>query len=58
MPEGFQVKTMGTVGVVQSVQEEIKKKKKKRNDSKVINHVLLCHENHSNQANLRSVGTV
>lgn len=27
MPEGFQIKTMGTVGVVQSVQEEIKKKK-------------------------------
>lgn len=39
MPEGFQMKTMETVGATQSVQEEIKKKKK--NDSKVINHVLL-----------------
>lgn len=38
MPEGFQMKTMETVGATQSVQEEIKKKK---NDSKVINHVLL-----------------
>lgn len=28
MPEGFQMKTMGTVGAAQSVQEEIKKKKK------------------------------
>lgn len=35
MPEGFQIKTMGTVGAVQSVQEEIKKKK-----CKAINHVL------------------
>lgn len=30
MPEGFQMKTMGTVGSGQSVQEEIKKKKKKK----------------------------
>ena len=26
MPEGFQMETMGTIGVVQNVQEEIKKK--------------------------------
>lgn len=38
MSEGFKMKTIGTGRAVQSVQEEIKKKK---NDSKVINHVLL-----------------
>jgi len=26
MPEGFKIETMGTTGVVQNVQEEIKKK--------------------------------
>lgn len=41
MPEGFQIKAMGTTEAGQNVQEEIKKKK-----CKAINHVLMWHENH------------
>lgn len=42
MPEGFQIKAMGTIEAVQNVQEEIKKNKIK---CKAINHALMGQEN-------------